>query len=310
MKEIIFDLPSSLIALKPTLKRDHCKLLVYDRQKDQIFHRTFSDIVEYLQPQDHLVLNHARVSPRRLYWMGPKKRKQEIVFLSLVESHEKFCVWDAIVSGKNLEFQKNYVIDSDLTFRILERREKLSRIEVNCTLEKLETYMESSGLLPIPPYIMKARYENKEQVLRKEDREDYQTVFAKKEGASAAPTAGLHFTSELLEEIEKNQTQIHSLFLEVGWGTFSPLTYKNFETKKLHEEYIEIDKQTTQALYQAKQKHEKIVAVGTTVVRTLETWASLDCPQMDFRTLSDLFILPPFKFQVIDQLVTNFHLPQ
>ncbi|MEZ4820066.1 MAG: tRNA preQ1(34) S-adenosylmethionine ribosyltransferase-isomerase QueA [Bdellovibrionota bacterium] len=310
MREITFDLPGHLVATQPTARRDACKLLVYHRQQDRIEHKRFYDIKSYLQTSDHLVFNHAKVSPKRVYWVGPSQRKHEIVFLRLLESDTTQSTWEVILSGKKLKEQQPYILsDSDqISFRITKRLGKIAHVELNCTVDKLEIFLATHGLLPLPPYILKSRRESGQEQHSLQDQKDYQTVYAAKSGAAAAPTAGLHFTKELIQDIQALGVHRHDLFLEVGWGTFAPLTEKNFTEKKLHQEYIEIDKVVTSSLLQAKVNKQKVIGVGTTVARSLETWASYDCPPVDFHTTSDLFIYPPYRFQVLDAMITNFHL--
>lgn len=309
-KPIDFHLPDALIATEPNAQRDQCKLLVYDRQKETIEHHRFSDIASYLTPEDLLVLNQAKVSPKRIFWVGPKKRKQEMVFLQLLESNESYCTWEVIVSGKNLPLEQPFVLFGDVSFRIVLRKDKLAKVVVNCSVAKLDAHLQEHGELPLPPYIRKQRRGMGQPEYSAQDQEAYQTVFAQTPGASAAPTAGLHFTPELLEQIEAQGIGIEKIFLEVGWGTFAPLTQKNFDEKKLHQEYFEIPQDVAQKVSEVKKSGRgKIVAVGTTVVRSLETWAEFDAPIMDIRASSDLFIFPPYEFKVVDALITNFHLP-
>lgn len=309
MKEIVFDLPEERIAKHPTPQRDGCKLLVYHHKKDMVEHRQFSDVTDYLQDSDHVVFNHAKVSPKRVYWVGPSKRKHEIVFLKLLENDEQSCSWEVILSGKKLKEQQVYEMAPGISFRIVKKLNKLSHIQVLCSLHVLNTHLEEHGLLPLPPYILKSRQNAGQDANLESDNVDYQTVFASKAGASAAPTAGLHFTNELLEKISQMGVTRHEIFLEVGWGTFAPLTPQNFSQKKLHEEYIEISQAVATAINQAKKTNQRVIGVGTTVARSLESWGGFDCPEVDFHTMSDLFIYPPYEFTVVDGLITNFHLP-
>jgi S-adenosylmethionine:tRNA ribosyltransferase-isomerase len=305
-----FHLPDHLIATQPSSQRDQCKLLVYDRQTKKITHGRFVDVKDYLEPTDLLILNQAKVSPKRLYWTGPKKRKQEMVFLQLLESTQNYCTWEVIVSGKNLPMNQPFVLFEDVTFRILSRHEKLAKVVVQCALERLNAHLQDHGQLPLPPYIRKQRRGQGQPEYSPSDEQAYQTVFAQTSGASAAPTAGLHFTPELLQTLAAQGVQIEKIFLEVGWGTFAPLSQKNFEQKKLHQEYFEIDQTVAEKITRVQQqKKGRVVAVGTTVVRSLETWAQFDAPVMDMRASSELFIFPPYQMKVIDALITNFHLP-
>lgn len=303
-----FDLPDSLIATAPVHPRDHCKLLVYDRKTKTITHQTFKDIGQYINKGDLLIANQAKVSPRRVYWKVNDK-EQEIIFLMLMDQTNSITTWQAIVSGKNLKYNTSYKIADEISFEIISKQEKLSVIKVNANLQEMNDFFQKHAFLPIPPYIQKQRKlqnANKDLDL---DQQEYQTVFACQEGAVASPTAGLHFTQNLITSLQGKGVLWKEIFLEVGWGTFAPVTQENFEKKQLHEEKVKIELETIQAIHKAR-PNNKVFAVGTTVVRSLETWAREGSPVIDFEKQSNLFIYPPFSFQVVDALITNFHMPQ
>jgi len=306
---ISFDLPKDLVATHPASQRDHCKLMVYDRATDTVTHTRFDAILDFMKPEDHVVLNDAKVSPRRLYWKGPGGKKEEVVFLSHLCSTSSSSTWEVIVSGKKLQNETAYHLSDTVIFKILQRDEKLTRICVNQNIEDLEAFFSKNGCLPIPPYILKARSRSDLEAVAFNDADDYQTVYAKNTGAVAAPTAGLHFTQALLDEIAQQGISKHHVFLKVGWGTFAPVSEKNFLSQSLHQEKIDINQGTAESLRKAKDKAERVIAVGTTVVRALESWGMQGCPTKAMQDNTNLFIYPPFRFKVVDALVTNFHLP-
>ncbi len=308
---IDFELPDRLIARTPSGQRDHCRMLVFERSTGNIRHAFFNQLSTFLDDSYFLVMNEARVNPSRIFWNDSKNKKQEIVFLKSLRSEEKTSTWEAIVSGKNLELNHPYVIDEGIEFSLLkDRGNSITYIQINRSQAEVDKWLELKGQLPLPPYIMSQRRQDGSQEYSEEDKENYQTVFSKKGGAVAAPTAGLHFTDRTFSDLKKNGIDHGFVHLSVGWGTFAPLTPNHFETKKLHPEYCSLSSELAQRIQQKKRNDKKILAVGTTTVRTLETWAKRGMPEDGFEGETDIFITPPYTFQITDALLTNFHMPQ
>jgi len=308
---IDFDLPEALIARQPSDRRDQSRMLVVNRAAGEIQHRKFSDLPKLLNENYFLVLNEAKVDPVRVFWTDPKGKNQEIVFLKNIADENNFSTWEAIVSGKNLKVNVPYSIENGFEFFLLkDRSQSIATIQVNQNKAGVEKILEKKGQLPIPPYILSKRREDGLETYTDHDRENYQTVFSKKSGAVAAPTAGLHFTKETFEDLKQKNIDWDFLHLSVGWGTFSPLTEEHFKTKKLHPESCELSAQVAQKILDQKQMGNKILAVGTTATRTLETWANQGMDKSGFAGDTDLFIFPPYPFKVVDAMLTNFHIPQ
>lgn len=295
-----FHLPEHLIAQTPLENRAESKLLVLDRKSGKIEHRSFTDIKEYLKPGDCLVLNNTKVLPARLY--GIKKdtgAKIEILLLHQTENDtwevlakpaRKVKVGTELVFG-NGELKATCTGTKEHGGRILEFSYEGIFYEV---LERL-------GEMPLPPYI-------KEQLPEK-DR--YQTVYAKEEGSAAAPTAGLHFTTELLDELQEAGIKLAYLTLHVGLGTFRPVSVDNVEDHEMHAEFYHMPEETANLLNEVKKTNGRIVSVGTTSTRTLETIArDHDGKFVATSGWTDIFIYPPYEFRAIDALITNFHLPK
>lgn len=301
MKVSDFDyhLPEELIAQKPLYPRDSSRLLVLDRKKGQVEHRVFTDIVAYLQAGDVLVLNDTRVIPARLYGRRQDTGgKIEVMLLKRLSADE----WEVLVKpGKRAKIGSHIVFgEGELQAEILDRTEAGGRVlkfEYEGVFEQL---LDKLGCMPLPPYIKE----------RLKDQERYQTVYSRVEGSSAAPTAGLHFTPELLSSIERQGIEIACLLLHVGLGTFRPVTAETVEEHKMHSEYYQVIPETAEKINNARERGGRIVAVGTTSVRTLETVAGENGIIVPGSGWTDMFIYPGYRFKAVDMLLTNFHLPK
>ncbi|TRM12814.1 tRNA preQ1(34) S-adenosylmethionine ribosyltransferase-isomerase QueA [Lentibacillus cibarius] len=295
-----FDLPEELIAQTPLKNRAASRLLVLDRDKDSLRHKRFSDITGYLQEGDCLVLNDTRVLPARLY--GIKQDTGAKVEVLLLHQREE-DTWEVLVKpakkvkpGTVIQFGGGK-IHATCT-EMLDHGGRILRLEYDGILYEI---LDELGEMPLPPYI-------KEQLPEKER---YQTVYAKEEGSAAAPTAGLHFTNELLDKIKSMGVTIVFITLHVGLGTFRPVSVESVDDHTMHAEFYHMSKEAANTLANVRANNGRIIAVGTTSTRTLETIARDN--HGDFRETSgwtDIFIYPPYRFQAIDGLITNFHLPK
>ena len=301
MKVAAFDyyLPEKLIAQQPIYPRDASRLLVLDRNRGRLEHRVFTDIVAYLKAGDVLVLNDTRVIPARLY--GCKRDtggKIEVVLLKRLSVHR----WEVLVNpGRRVKTGGEIVFgNGELTAKVLDKTEVGGRILEFQFQGVFEELLDKLGSMPLPPYI-------KEHL---EDQERYQTVYSRVEGSSAAPTAGLHFTPQLLAEIRQKGIQVVCLLLHVGLGTFRPVKSETVEEHVMHSEYYEVSEEAAEQINTAREKGGRIVAVGTTTVRTLETVSSKEGTVLPAAGWTDIFIYPGYRFKAVDALLTNFHLPK
>ncbi|MEN3202758.1 MAG: tRNA preQ1(34) S-adenosylmethionine ribosyltransferase-isomerase QueA [Atribacterota bacterium] len=298
LKEFDFVLPQELIAQEPVFPRDACRLMVLHRETQTIEHRVFRDILHYLESGDVLVLNDTKVIPARLF--ARKERtggRVEILFLE-----ERDGLWECLLSGSRLRPLHILVLEEDpsIRFEILERKEGFWVLRPLFPQAETQEILSRFGHTPTPPYVKR----------RDIPLEAYQTVYARMPGSCAAPTAGLHFTEELLAELGKRGVEKAMLTLHVGPGTFKPVTTERVENHKMHEEWFSVPQETAAKIQKAKELGKRVVAVGTTTVRALETVA-LRCGALQaFEGTTDLFIYPGFSFRVVDALVTNFHLPR
>ncbi len=293
-----YDLPKELIAQTPIEKRDESRLMVLDRSKETIEHRKFKDIVEYLKPGDVLVRNNTKVIPARLY--GRKETGAHVEFLLL--NNIEGDIWECIVRPGNKLHVGAKVIFGDglLKAEVLETMEGGTR-KVKFSYDGIfNEILDKIGLMPLPPYIHEALKDN--------DR--YQTVYAKYEGSAAAPTAGLHFTEELLQELQNMGVEIANVTLHVGIGTFRPVKEENVEEHKMHTEHFYIKKEDVEKINNAKKEGRRVIAVGTTSCRVLETIADENGFVKETEEDTGIFIYPGYKFKCLDGLITNFHLPQ
>ncbi|MBO5364296.1 MAG: tRNA preQ1(34) S-adenosylmethionine ribosyltransferase-isomerase QueA [Clostridia bacterium] len=298
-KDFYYDLPSERIAQTPLADRTASKLLVLNRENGEVSHRHFRDILDYLNPGDCLVMNNTRVIPARLY--GSKEGtggKIEFLLLKRISLDD----WEVILKpGRKAKVGTRFTFGGGLlTAEVLDIVEDGKRI-VRFFYEGVwEELLDKLGEMPLPPYI-------KEKL---EDRERYQTVYSKIDGSAAAPTAGLHFTHELLEKIREKGVRIAEVTLHVGLGTFRPVSVENAEEHIMHTEHYEISKETADRINETRQKGGRIIAVGTTSVRTLETVADEKGVLRPQVGETNIFIYPGYKFKGVDALITNFHLPE
>lgn len=294
-----FNLDESRIAQHPIPNRDMSKLLVMDRFSGDIEHRVFYDIRDYLKPGDVLVVNDTKVIPARLF--GHRRDKEEsieVLMLKRVEGDR----WESLVRpGKKMRIGSEVFFgDGELSCVVVDILEDGTRV-VEFKYEGIfEERLDELGEMPLPPYI--------KEKLNEKDR--YQTVYAKYDGSAAAPTAGLHFTPELLKSLELNGVIIKSVTLHVGLGTFRPVSVEDVKKHVMHSEYFNLPKDTCDAINSAKERGAKVVAVGTTTIRTLESAIRGAESLKPMSGETDIFIYPGFEFKVVDALITNFHLPK
>lgn len=299
LKDFDYDLPQELIAQTPILDRQSSKLLVLNKETGEITHKIFKDIVEYLEAGDCLVLNDTKVIPARLY--GVKEQtggKIEFVLLKRMEDDE----WEVLLKpGKRAKVGATFSFgNGELRAEILEVVEGGNRL-VKFHYEGIfEEVLDRLGEMPLPPYI-------KEKLI---DKNRYQTVYAKNDGSAAAPTAGLHFTKELLQKIEAMGVNIVYVTLHIGLGTFRPVKVENPLEHKMHTEYYSISKEAADTINHTRKNGKKVIAVGTTSVRTLESAVDENGKLCAKCGNTDIFIYPGYTFRVIDSLITNFHLPE
>lgn len=299
LHDFYYDLPENLIAQTPLKDRASSKLLVLNKDNGEISHNVFTDIKKFLNKGDLLVMNNTRVIPARL--IGVKKdTEKEVEFLLL--KRIDINNWETIVRpGKKLREGAEVVFgDGILSAKIKEVKDDGNRIVTFSYDGVFEEILDKLGQMPLPPYI-------KEKL---EDKERYQTVYSKFEGSAAAPTAGLHFTNELLEEIKNMGVNEAFVTLHVGLGTFRPVKCENISEHKMHSEHYFISKETADLINETKKRGNKVIAVGTTSVRVLESVAD-ECGNVrEFEGDTNIFIYPGYKFKVVDKLITNFHLPE
>jgi len=294
-----FDLPEELIAQHPLGKRDESRLMVLDKKTGEINHKKFYDIIDYLEKGDTLVLNNTRVMPARL--IGEKentKGKIEFLLLKKIEGD----TWEALAKpGKSAKIGRKFTFgDGKLKAEVIDVLENGNRIIKFAYEGIFEQVLDSLGEMPLPPYIHE----------RLEDKERYQTVYSKEKGSAAAPTAGLHFTKELMKKIEERGINIVYVTLHVGLGTFRPVKVEVIEDHDMHSEFYMLSKESADIINETKKRGNKIISVGTTSTRTLETLGDEDGVVSEQSGWTNIFIYPGYKFKVVDKLITNFHLPE
>lgn len=294
-----YDLPEELIAQDPLEKRSDSRLMVVGREDGSITHKHFYDIIDYLNPGDCLVINDTKVIPARL--MGVKedtrasievlllKRKEEKIWETLVKPGKKMKVGARVVFGDGL--LTGEVVD------IVEEGNRLIRFEYEGIWEEL---LDQLGQMPLPPYITH----------QLQDKNRYQTVYAEHEGSAAAPTAGLHFTKELLQQIKDKGVDIAHVTLHVGLGTFRPVKVDNILDHHMHSEFYIVDQEAADKINAAKARGNQVISVGTTSTRTIESVADENGFMRAASGWTDIFIYPGYRFKVVDSLITNFHLPE
>jgi S-adenosylmethionine:tRNA ribosyltransferase-isomerase len=294
-----FYLPEELIAQHPLEKRDEARLMVLDKQSGNIEHKVFRDVLDYLEEGDCLVLNDTRVLPARLF--GTKEGSGGKMEFLLLKRKEK-DLWETLVKpGRRAQIGSRFLFgNGELKAQVVDIGEEGSRI-VRFEYEGIfEEVLDRLGQMPLPPYI-------KEKL---EDKEMYQTVYSREQGSAAAPTAGLHFTEKLLKRIEEKGVKLAFLTLHVGLGTFRPMKAENISDHVMHSEYYSLSKESADIINSCKVNGKRVIAVGTTSTRTLETIGGEDSRVREKSGWTDIFIYPGYKFKIVDALITNFHLPK
>lgn len=294
-----YHLPEELIGQSPREPRDHAKLMLVDKKNNKIEHKHFYDIIDYLKEGDILVRNSTKVIPARLFGHKDTGGVLEILLIKRIDLN----TWECLLRpAKKLKLgQKLYIgSNNELIAELIEIKEdgnRVLRFEYEGAFEEV---LDKLGNMPLPPYIVESL----------KDKQRYQTVYAQRGESVAAPTAGLHFTKELLEKIEKKGIKIVDIFLEVGLGTFRPVQTEDVLDHKMHEEMFEIPEEAAEIINKAKAEGKRIISVGTTSTRALESSVDEDGKVIAQKGNTDIFIYPGYKFKVVDALITNFHLPK
>ena len=301
-EDFYYDLPEELIAQSPSDSRDGCRLMVLDRENGGVEHRIFRDIIEYLNPEDMLVVNSSKVIPARLLGKTEKSGgDMELLLLRMLENGE----WETLVRpGKRAKVGASFdfagILRATVT-SIIEGGNRTVKFEYDTEKYKnIYEVLDVIGNMPLPPYITK----------KLENKDDYQTVYAKEEGSAAAPTAGLHFTDELLDKIRAKGVGYGEVTLHVGLGTFRPVKVEKIEDHEMHGEYFHISAQVAEEINRRRAAGGRIIAVGTTSCRVLESASTPDGLVHPMNAETAIFIYPGYKFKAIDALITNFHLPE
>ena len=295
--DFYYDLPEELIAQTPAEPRDSSRLLVYDRKTDAVEHRIFHDVGDYLKEGDLLVVNTTKVYPARIYAYTEHGGKVELLLLKRLNITD----WETLVKpGKKCREGTVLTVNSELSLKIISKTDGGGRIVSFKFDGVFEDILSRVGEMPLPPYIHE----------KLKDKDRYNTVYCKKEGSAAAPTAGLHFTKELIEKLKNKGVQFAEVNLNVGLGTFRPVKVDDPEKHKMHVEYCEITPENAEKINAAKREGRRVIAVGTTSIRTLETFANDDGTVTAGGKDTDIFIYPPYEFKCVEGMITNFHLPE
>ncbi len=296
--DFFYDLPQELIAQTPTTPRDASRLLYYNRNKDTIQDRVFRDIEDILQPGDLLVVNNTRVINARLFGYDEKGRKYEVFLLKRLD----LCRWETLLRpARKAKIGTKIVVNEELSLTVDEITDDNGIRIVTFTFDGVfEDILSRVGEVPLPPYITE----------KLTDKERYQTVYAKTPGSCAAPTAGLHFTPELIERMKNKGIEFAEVLLHVGLGTFRPVKEDDILDHKMHSEYYRIDAENAEKINRAIREGRRVIAVGTTSVRTLESVADENGFVKETQGDTDIFIYPGYKFKCVKGLITNFHLPE
>lgn len=295
-----YELPEEQIAQTPIEPRDHSRLLCYNRKTDKIEHKHFFDVIDFLKPGDVLVVNNSKVLPARLFgYKAETGAKIEVLLQKRIDLKN----WEVITKPqKRLNVGTEIVFNENIKCTVTEKGDYGScKVKFDYKDNKtFEEHLMEIGTMPLPPYI--------KEKLKNQNR--YQTVYAKVDGSSAAPTAGLHFTPELLRKIKEKGVEILEVLLHVGLGTFRPVKEDNIEDHEMHSEYFEISQDIADKINKAKSEGRRIIAVGTTSVRVLESGVDENGKLQAQKRETKIFIYPPYKFKMVDALITNFHLPE
>ena len=295
--DFYYDLPEELIAQTPAEPRDSSRLLVYHRDTHAIEHKIFRDVIDYLRAGDVLVVNRTRVLPARIYAHTEHGGAVEVLLLKRRALDE----WEVLVRpGRKCRPGTHLVVNEELALDVLSVTDSGERIVRFAYEGAFEDILSRAGTMPLPPYIHE----------KLSDPERYQTVYSRENGSAAAPTAGLHFTPELLERIRAKGVEIAEVLLHVGLGTFRPVKEENVLDHKMHSEYYEVGEEAADIVNRAKREGRLIVCVGTTSVRTVETVADENGLLHPCSGNTEIFIYPPYRFRCVDALITNFHLPE
>ena len=329
LSDFNYNLPEELIAQRPTMPRDHCRLLALSKKTGEMQHKKFFNIVDFLQKGDVLVFNNSKVIPARIFGKKAKPRTEnsgefsgawdtggsvEILLIKKVSANQ----WEALLKNFKLkELGKKIIVAKNFTATPQKNIDGgLWLIKFNCKGDQLKKLIYKYGQTPLPPYIKKSAKLS-----------DYQTIYAKKEGSAAAPTAGLHFTKDLLNSLKKKGVQMETITLHVGLGTFAPIKDGDIEHHKMHSEWASISKKTADVINKAKSEGRRVIAVGTTSTRTLEAFSKesrIKSARLDRsggnqesrnsitagKKKIDIFIKPGYEFKIVDGMITNFHLPR
>lgn len=297
IKEFDFNLPEELIAQHAIEPRDHSKLLILDKNKRTREHKKFFNIIDFLKKDDILVINRTKVIPARLFG---KKETGSVMECFLLKRYDLYT-WEVLLKpAKKLKLGQKIIFSDELSAELVEIKEDGNRVLKFGFEGRFEEILDRLGEMPLPPYIAE----------KLEDKNRYQTVYAKEGESVAAPTAGLHFTEELLEKIREKGVTITEVFLDVGLGTFRPVQVENILEHNMHSESYRVPKETADIINKAKKNNQRIIAVGTTSVRTLESVVNEDGIVEAKEGDTSIFIYGDYKFKVIDGIITNFHLPK
>jgi len=302
LSDFKFNLPKTYIAKYPVTPRDKARLIVLDKETETIEHKVFFDVINYMSKGDVLVINETRVFQARLYGKKEKTNAKIEVFL-LRELNEEDCIWDVIVDpARKVRIGNKIYFNDKLWCEVIDNTTSRGRTIRFNQPGNVFNAVEKIGQTPLPPYIKRD--------VEPEDKENYQTVYAKVDGAVAAPTAGLHFTQKLLNKIEKKGVKIVPIILHIGLGTFRPVEVEDLTKHKMDSEFYEISPKSAELINKAKTSKNSVIVVGTSATRALEssiTAAGLVKPSSGW---TDKFIYPPYKFNIVDKLITNFHAPE
>ncbi len=306
IQEFDYELPEDLIAQRPSEKRENSKMMVLDRKNHQIQHKNFFNIVDYLDKNCVLILNNTKVMPARLYGYKDTGAKIEVFLLKKYDEKNR---WEVLIRpSKRVRPGTVIKVSDELSVEIIMPLPDDGKWVVRMLYEgDLLQILHKVGNIPLPPYIERKMATEE---LRQLDFERYQTVYAKNEGSVAAPTAGLHFTEDILNKLKNKGVEVGYVTLDVGIGTFRPVKCENILDHQMDTEAFEISEETAELINRAKAQGKKIVAVGTTTVRTLESAYKIYGEIKACKSASNLFIYPPYEFKVVDKLITNFHLPK
>ena len=306
IQEFDYELPEELIAQRPSEKRENSKMMVLNRELRQIEHKNFFNIIDYLDENCVLILNNTKVMPARLYGYKDTGAKIEVFLLKKYDDANR---WEVLIRpSKRVRVGTIIKVSEELSVEVMMPLPDDGKWVVKMIFEgDLLQILHKVGNIPLPPYIERKMATEE---LRQLDFERYQTVYAKNEGSVAAPTAGLHFTEDILNKLKEKGVEIGYVTLDVGIGTFRPVKCENILDHQMDSEAFEISEETAELINRAKAQGKKIVAVGTTTVRTLESAYKIYGEIKACKSASNLFIYPPYEFKVVDKLITNFHLPK